>query len=553
MQNKRRKMDGKGGAASSHEEEAGRSPEANLPATVPQPENAENQFFTRDSGYLRCRQEGITYEIEISSIEAVKQGIRATVRILSGTARIVHSDSIGLWSAQRRTQFAESCTEFRQWNSIPSHLIEIHEKLKGWVEQQSKEASTMKKQPVMTPEEKKEALELLRAPDILDRIKTDIDRLGHVGEDLNKLIVYMVATSRKLGHTMRSICRPLILLVQGESSVGKSYLLKNILKLMPAEEVVELSSLSEKALLYLPRDFLRHKLLTIAEMPGGEAANYYIRTLISEGLIRHAVTVKDEKTGQFQTRIVEMDGPIALAQTTTAVKINEENRTRLIEIRPDDSPEQTERIQEQQKWERTKEGRAAQASIKSIILQHQNAQRLLRPMDVVIPFVDKLRFSSTQHSLRLRRDFPKFLDLVSSAALLRQHQKKIMTNGNGLEYLEADIYDYWAAYKLAEEAFQQSFDTVPPKSRELLKIISENAVDDATFTRKDVRKWSGWRETTVRKYIKPLQEEGYLAIDSGGSGGKPFEYSPDIDTTPPAQIGLISPSELQEELRKDEE
>jgi DNA primase len=50
----------------------------------------------------------------------------------------------------------------------------------------------------IAPEERDEAIALLQDPSLLDRILADFTRCGVVGEETNKLVGYLAATSRKL-------------------------------------------------------------------------------------------------------------------------------------------------------------------------------------------------------------------------------------------------------------------------------------------------------------------------------------------------------------------
>ena len=52
--------------------------------------------------------------------------------------------------------------------------------------------------PAVAAEDQPEALALLKDPQLLDRILADFTRCGMVGEESNKLIGYLAATSRKL-------------------------------------------------------------------------------------------------------------------------------------------------------------------------------------------------------------------------------------------------------------------------------------------------------------------------------------------------------------------
>ena len=81
----------------------------------------------------------------------------------------------------------------------------------------------------LTEAERSEALDLLRDPNLLDRIVADMDACGIVGEATNKLAGYLAATSRKLENTAGD--RDSIL-----SSAGKTSLMDAILNMMPSEE-----------------------------------------------------------------------------------------------------------------------------------------------------------------------------------------------------------------------------------------------------------------------------------------------------------------------------
>jgi len=65
----------------------------------------------------------------------------------------------------------------------------------------------------MTEAEREEALALLRDPRLFERILEDLERSGIVGEETNKLVGYLAATSRKLEE-------PLAVVIQSSSAAG---------------------------------------------------------------------------------------------------------------------------------------------------------------------------------------------------------------------------------------------------------------------------------------------------------------------------------------------
>jgi hypothetical protein len=115
--------------------------------------------------------------------------------------------------------------------------------------------------PVLSADEEAQALELLRAPDLVERVVADLHSLGVVGEDLNLLAAYLAAVSRKLD-------APLAVLIQSSSAAGKSSLMDAVLQLVPEEERIRYSAMTGQSLFYLGETNLQHKILAIAEEEG---------------------------------------------------------------------------------------------------------------------------------------------------------------------------------------------------------------------------------------------------------------------------------------------
>jgi len=75
---------------------------------------------------------------------------------------------------------------------------------------------------VLAPAARAAALELLRAPDLLERIAGAFDTAGIVGEATNKLAAYLACTSRLMD-------KPLGVIIQSTSAAGKSTLMDAVL------------------------------------------------------------------------------------------------------------------------------------------------------------------------------------------------------------------------------------------------------------------------------------------------------------------------------------
>uniref|UniRef100_UPI0037C14C2B CHC2 zinc finger domain-containing protein n=1 Tax=Escherichia coli TaxID=562 RepID=UPI0037C14C2B len=381
--------------------------------------------------------------------------------------------------------------------------------------------------PEMTPEDREAALELLRSPDLASRIAADMAACGVVGESTNLTAAYLAAVSRKLD-------RPLAVLIQSSSAAGKSSLMDAVLNLIPPEERLQYSAMTGQSLFYLGETNLQHKILAIAEEEGVRQAAYALKLLQSDGELTIASTGKDDASGNLVTKQYTVKGPVMLMLTTTAIDVDEELLNRCLVLTVNESREQTEAIHAAQRYAQTLEGLLA-ANEKSYITQlHQNAQRLLRPLNVVNPFASQLTFMSDK--TRTRRDHMKYLTLIQTIALLHQYQreiKRVEHRGQVVEYIEVTREDIALANRLAHEILGRTLDEMPPQTRKLLLLIQTMVGElaaaqhckpgEVRFTRREIRDFTQWSDNQLKVHCMRLAEMEYLLIH-GGSRGHLLQY-----------------------------
>ena len=68
---------------------------------------------------------------------------------------------------------------------------------------------------MMNDEEREEALAFAKSKDLVKNILNDIETCGYIGEELNKLVLYMAMTSRKMSD-------PLSVLIISDPEPGKA-------------------------------------------------------------------------------------------------------------------------------------------------------------------------------------------------------------------------------------------------------------------------------------------------------------------------------------------
>ena len=197
--------------------------------------------------------------------------------------------------------------------------------------------------------------------------------------------------------------------------------------------------------------------------------------------------------------------------------------------------EQTRAIHRKQREAQTLEGLKARMRQNKIVGLHRNAQRLLRPLQVVIEHLKDHSFPDAM--TRTRRDHMKFLTLIQAITLLYQHQREIKISsedGERLEYIEATEADVKLAWELASHVLMRSLDDVPPQTRRLLLLIDKMVTEecerleierlDYRFTRATVRQRTGWGDSQLKKHLSRLEDLEYLALHRG-TLGQSFVYA----------------------------
>ena len=447
------------------------------------------------------------------------------VNVLVGRGDTFHVDTLDLYSVRARNAFiAQAASELALKDDVIRHdLGQVLRQLEGLQEQSIQQTLEPKEStPAIAAEDSEEALALLKDPHLLDRILADFAHCGVVGEETNKLIAYLAATSRKLD-------APLAVMVQSSSAAGKSSLMEAVLAFMPEEDKVQYSAMTGQSLFYMGSMDLRHKILALAEEAGAARASYALKLLQSEGVLSIASTGKDPETGKLVTQEYRVEGPVMIFSTTTAIDNDEELLNRCLTLGVDEGREQTRAIHQRQRQKRTLEGLFAKQGRDRLLKQHRNAQRLLRALAVRNPYADALTFPDER--TRLRRDHEKYLTLIDTIALLHQHQRVLRSaehNGQVIEYIEVTLDDIAIANRLAHEALGRSLDELSPQTRRLLDRVASMVESECTaqritrsdyrFSRRAVREWAGWSDFQVKMHMHKLEELEYVLVHRGGRG-----------------------------------
>ena len=460
-------------------------------------------------------------DYKIRGLDKNMSSLTLRVNIQAARRDMLHLDSIDLMRSAARAAFIKAtalelhCQEETIKKDLGLVLLHLDDLRNRQIEAAK---ATRAPLPQMPPDEARDALDLLRDPNLIGRIVRDLEHCGMVGEAFNKLAAYLEIVSRKLAS-------PLAILVQSSSSAGKSTLMDTILAMAPPEDVIQLSNLTSQALYYLPPDALRHKTLAICEDQGLAEAAYALKLLQSDGRLTHA-TVAKAVDGRAVTQFHCVEGPVQLFLTSTSQTIDEELLNRCLVLAVDESREQTHAIQQLQRLLQSRSGLEKRREASGLQALHRNAQRLLRPLVVTNDLDATLPFPCER--TRHRRDHAKYLSLIQAIALLHQHQRTLHVDESGTESIAVEPSDIALANRLIDKLLKQSNNELPPQSQRCLESLqgfvqSHCQRDRLTppefrFTRRSFREQSGWTDNQLRVHFQRLIDLEFLRVHRGRQG-----------------------------------
>jgi hypothetical protein len=363
----------------------------------------------------------------------------------------------------------------------------------------------------MPAEMRLEAEDLLRDPRLIEAIRDDLQFLGIAGERELSQTLYLVGVSRLLR-------KPLSARVHGPTSSGKSFVAETVSDCFPPETVIHATQITPQAFFHMEPDSLRHKFIVAGERShkeDDEAAEKTraLRELQATGKLSKLISMKGPH-GQFVTKHIEQEGPIAYVETTSAAKVFEEDANRCLTLFTDERPGQTKNIIETLAVRYA--GAETAADRERILQRHHALQRMLQPIQVVIPYAERLGQLLDYQRVELRRGFPQIMSLVQAVTLLHQWQRERDDQGR----LVATPADYQIAQHLL----------MKPMARLLGGGLSDPALRfferlaqrvTSPFNTTEAWKAETYSKEAVRGWLGELYEAGLVKVVSESRGRAP--------------------------------
>jgi hypothetical protein len=398
---------------------------------------------------------------------------------------------------------------------IAAALTDLTDLLEQYrLEQIEKQGAVQDKRKILSQEEQQQAKLYLSAPNLMERTREDIGRSGVIGEENNRLLMYLIFTSRKREN-------PLHVISLGSSGIGKTHLQEKVSALVPDEDKIESTSLTAAAIYYFGRNDLRHKLILIEDLDGAEQALFPIRELQSKKKIIRTVPFKNTK-GETRSIQLVVEGPVSIAGCTTKESLYEDNANRSFLIYIDESKEQDEKVMEYQR--KISAGKIDTTEQNKIIKQFGDMQRVLQPVQVRNPFAEFLKIPD--EVFKPRRTNAHYLAFVELITFYHQYQReKKYDQDTGEEYIETTLEDIAEANKLMKEILLRKSDELNGATRsyfEKLKVWLQHE-NRNTYTNQEAKKVLRLPASTIKRYQLHLYQSGHIRVIHGKKH-KGYEY-----------------------------
>lgn len=469
--------------------------------------------------------EQLIYENEILTI-TVLGGIkldgldrmRATLKIeLNESSRPAVRHNLDLYNDTQLEKFIRKVAEKHEIGTsvVSASLSELTEALEAYrLEQIKSEADSQFKPKILSAQEIADATELLETPNLLETTNELIGQSGVIGEENNRLLMYLIFTSRKRE-------QPLHIISLGASGTGKTHLQEKVGELIPEEDKVEITTLSENAFYYFGQRELKNKLILIEDLDGAENALYPLRELQSKRKISKTIAHKNSR-GETRTIHLTVEGPVSVSGCTTKEQIYEDNSNRSFLIYLDESKEQDNRIMEYQR--RASAGRINETEQEEVQTLLKNAQRLLEPIKIVNPFAELLNMPSA--IFKPRRTNSHYLQFIEAITFYYQFQReKKADEETGELFIETTLEDIENANQLLKEILLRKSDELTGACRNYLESIKSYLEQEGKtqFNNREIRTALKINESNQKRFTLNLLYNYYLKRVKG-SKSKGYLY-----------------------------
>ncbi len=424
--------------------------------------------------------------IKLSTVELPNKDVNETLQL--------HDEEIFVKLLQER-KFIFSDENVSN-NIISTQAIQITEKEN--VVKTTKEEIVKNSKPL-------NPIDFLQQKDLLKSLNQLIEKAGIIGEENSRLLLFLITIS----YLNKS---PLHGIVQGSSGSGKTHIISRIADLMPQEDVLRFTRITESSLYNWGEFDLFQKIIIIEDLDGlKEDALYALRELISNQILSSLTSIKDKKGNNKSTNKI-VKGQFSSLSATTKGELYEDNMNRSFIIAINESEEQTEKIINYQN--RRNAGEVDKNEEQKAINFIQKIVRNLKHYEVINPFATQIQLPNNVKNKRRLNEM--FQSIIKQITLIHQFQREVKN-----DFLVTEIEDIENAVEILFESIILKIDELDGSLRQFFEKLKK-AFKEESFTRFDAMEVTGFKKTQLQFYLNELVRLEYLK--QIGYANKGFKY-----------------------------
>jgi|GEM_PF-2767424 len=366
---------------------------------------------------------------------------------------------------------------------------------------------------------RREARTFLSHPDLMSETLKYLSYFI-AGEDRNKLLLYLILTSRLLQN-------PLSAVVMGPPASGKTHLIRSVIDCFPENETLSLS-LCANSLFFFEDGGLKNKILWLEDAEYAPKKSLITLQELKRGVLTKPVPQKNLANGSLYLQNYTAEGPVVTV--SSASRRLPEFEYALI-LSPDVSAEQDEKVLQFQRLQAVGQYDPAEGKrLRDLLRAAQSVLQNEPPVAIRNPFAHtELPF--TIPGQPVRRVHYWWLKLAETVCLYHRLQRKVErdTGGEFISVTESDLR--WTNELLSGLG---TAEVLSPAANKLLEQIKNylKVNQSETFKSADLKKKYGLNTGNLKRWLKELLESGAIAIKDGNAATG-YTYTLEADSFAP--------------------
>lgn len=364
-------------------------------------------------------------------------------------------------------------------------------------------------------EEETQAKKFLAHKNLVEKLQSDLQQIGILGEAENALILFLSMASHKFSNPFSVLCL-------AKSGIGKSYLLKKLADCLPKNKISFHTQISENALYYFDSHQIDGKVMFIEDLEWTHQMLNPLATLQTQKQLIKTRTTKD-KDGMYHSTTFEVVGKLCLIACAYAEKSYDQISLPFLCLHLNHSQSQDENIMTYQK--KVRAGLINQSEIDQTQRRLKCAIASLQNVSIINPFAPLIHLPDDLPNPR--KTLLLLLNFIDVITFFFQYQRETVTDeSTGEIFIKTHPDDIELAFKLLKNCLFRRVDELNTTARGFYNWLQKFLADAKTnqFTALDLRKAKRIHPRTLNNYLNDLKLYSYVQVVGGNKHREGFIY-----------------------------